>query len=80
MHRYREVYKERFEDAKATARTCLNACPIEVIRRFFNCSWQFMDAYQKGLTGIAAEWAIHKQKLHQKAGLQAMMSVAAVLN
>jgi hypothetical protein len=79
-YRYREVYKERFEDAKATARSCLDACPNEVIRRFFNRSWRFMDAYRKGLTGKAAEWAVCKQKSHRKVGPQAMMSVVAVLN
>lgn len=74
------MYKEKFEHAKATARSCLNACPVEVIRRFFNRSWRFMDAYRKGLTGKAAEWAVRKQKSHRRAGPGAMMSVDAVLN
>jgi hypothetical protein len=74
------VYKEKFEHARATARSCLDACPIEVIWQFFNHSWQFMDAYRKGLTGKAADWAVHKQKSHRRAGPQAIMSVEAVLN
>jgi len=44
-HRYRDVYKTRFDQAKKTARECLDACPEDVIRRFFNHSWCFIDAY-----------------------------------
>jgi hypothetical protein len=39
-----------------------------------------MDAYWRGLTGKAAEWAVQKQKLHRRAEKHAMMSVDAVLN
>ena len=70
----------RFEDAKKTAVKYLNACPVEVIQRFFNRSWRFMDAYRQGLTGKAAEWAVRKQKSHQRVGPQVMMSVDAILN
>ena len=47
---------------------------------FFNCSWWFMDAYQQGLTGKAAEWAVKRQKSHRRVGQQAMISIEAVLN
>ena len=70
----------KFDHAKKSAIEILNACPPEVIRRFFNRSWRFMDAYQRGLTGRAAEWAVQKQKSHRRVGPQAMMSVDAVLN
>ncbi|KAJ2990200.1 hypothetical protein NUW54_g8544 [Trametes sanguinea] len=79
-YRYRETDKPKFEDAKRLARECLDACPVEVIRRFFNRSWRFMDAYRKGLTGKAAEWAVRKQKSHRRVGQRAMMSIQAVLN
>jgi hypothetical protein len=39
----------------------LNACPVDVIQHFINCSWQFMSAYRMGLTGKAAAWAVQKQ-------------------
>ena len=39
-----------------------------------------MDAYQKGLTGKAAEWAVKKQKSHKRVSQQAMASIEAVLN
>ena len=59
---------------------CLDACPVDVIGWFFNSSWWFMDAYQKGLTGKAAEWAVKKQKSHKRVSQQAMASIEAVLN
>ncbi|KZT63884.1 hypothetical protein DAEQUDRAFT_747689 [Daedalea quercina L-15889] len=73
-------YKAKFEDAKRVALECLNACPVEVIQRFFNRSWRFMDAYRKGLTGKAAEWAVRKQKSHQRVAQSAMMSIEALLS
>jgi hypothetical protein len=54
-HHYREHYKETFPDVKKIACKCLDACPVKVIRHFFNQSWQFMLAYQEGLTRKAAE-------------------------
>jgi hypothetical protein len=39
-----------------------------------------MDAYQQGLIGKAAEWAVKKQKSHSRVGQQAMTSIEAVLN
>ena len=39
-----------------------------------------MDAYRQGLMGGAAEWAVQKQKLHQRVGQRAMMSIDAVVN
>ncbi|EIN05877.1 hypothetical protein PUNSTDRAFT_115780 [Punctularia strigosozonata HHB-11173 SS5] len=78
-YRYRKVYKDKFEAAKRHAQECLDACPVDVIRRFFNRSWWFMSAYRKGLTGKAAEWAVRKQKSHRAVSERAMMSIDAVL-
>jgi len=78
-HRYRQVYKT-FADAKSTARKCLDGCPVDVIRRFFNHSWQFMLAYREGLTGKAAEWAVQKQKAHRRVRKKAMESIEAVVD
>jgi hypothetical protein len=78
--RYCEIPKKTFDEAKAAALECLNACPTEVIRRFVNCSWQFMDAYRKGLTGKAAVWAVKKQRGHCSVSQQAYMMIEAILN
>jgi len=39
-----------------------------------------MDAYWQGLTEKVAEWAVQKQKSHQRVRQGAMMSIEAVLN
>ncbi|TFK91730.1 hypothetical protein K466DRAFT_482133 [Polyporus arcularius HHB13444] len=79
-YRYREVPKKNFEHAKQVAVGILNSCPTDVIRRFINRSWRFMDAYRQGLTGKAAEWAVRKQKSHRQVSRTAMMHLDAVLN
>lgn len=64
-YRYRQVSKVKFQDAKDVALEYLNACTVDVIRRFINRSWRFMSAYRIGLKGKAAEWAVRKQKGHR---------------
>ena len=78
--RYWEVAKSNFAQAKAVAIQYLDACPVEVIRRFINRSWRFMSAYRKGLTGKAAEWAVQKHKGHRAVSNSAMKHLDAVLN
>jgi hypothetical protein len=79
-HQYREEYKETFADAKRVMWGCLDACLVEVIRCFFNWSWRFMSAYWQGLTGKAAEWAMHKQKSHQQVREEVMKSIEALVD
>ena len=50
---YREHTKNNFAEAKEHAHRVLDACPKEVIQRFINGSWRFIDSYRKGLTGEA---------------------------
>ncbi|KAK0478147.1 hypothetical protein IW261DRAFT_1420346 [Armillaria novae-zelandiae] len=64
-HRYQEIEKNTFADAKAAVFKCLDSCPIDVIWKFVNRSWRFMDAYRKRLTGEAAAWAVKDQKGHR---------------
>ena len=78
-HQYREHYKDTFVDAKNITHECLDMCPVEVIRCFFNCSWHFMAAYQQGLTSKAAEWAVHQQESHQQVREGVMESIEAVV-
>jgi len=51
-----------------------------ITRGFEALTVQFMAAYQAGLTGKVAKWAVRKQKLHRRVSTQAMMSVAALVN
>jgi hypothetical protein len=58
----------------------LNACPVDVIQRFINHSWQFMSAYHMGLMGKTAAWAVQKQKQHRQVSARAMMLIEAILD
>ncbi|OAX31077.1 hypothetical protein K503DRAFT_815343 [Rhizopogon vinicolor AM-OR11-026] len=58
--------KSTFAAAKKAAHDMLDSCPVDVIHRFINHSYQFMSAYRLGLTGKAAEWAVRTQKRHRK--------------
>jgi hypothetical protein len=55
-YRYREHLKANFAVAKEQALQVLDACPVEVIWWFINCSGQFVKAYWSGLTGKIATW------------------------
>lgn len=79
-YRYRQVPKKSFEDAKKTAIAALDACPVDVIRRFINRAWRFMSAYRLGLKGKVAAWAVRKQKGHRAVSQCAMMHLDAITN
>jgi hypothetical protein len=70
--------KSRFSCSKREAFEVLNACPPEVIQRFINQSWRFIDAYRNGLTGWAAAWVVRKQKGHQSVSEKAMKALEEV--
>ena len=79
-YRYRQVQKKTFKDAKNAALAALDSCPVDVIRKFINCSWRFMDAYRIPLSGKVAAWAVRKQKGHRKVSKGAMMHLDAIVN
>ena len=41
-----------------------NSVPITTIQKFARKSWRYMGAYEKGLEGRIAEWAVKKYKSH----------------
>ena len=49
----------------------------KLIQCFINWSWQFIDSYNKGLTGDAASWVVHKQKGHQSVSEGTMKALEA---
>ncbi|RXW24341.1 hypothetical protein EST38_g1508 [Candolleomyces aberdarensis] len=79
-YRYRQMEKRTFEDAKKAAIQCLDACPADVIRRFINRSWRFTAAYEQGLTGQAAAWAVRKYKGHRTISNQALIRIESLVN
>jgi hypothetical protein len=74
---YQEHPKANFAEAKEWAIEVLDSCPPNVIRRFINWSWRFIDAYKKGLTGEAAAWVVRKQKSHRSVSEAAMKVLEA---
>jgi hypothetical protein len=79
-YRYREHTKENFKAAKDRAIQVLDACPTDVIRRFINRSWRFIAAYERGLSGKAAAWAVKQQKTHRSTSEAAMTAIESVLD
>ncbi|CAB4444379.1 unnamed protein product [Rhizophagus irregularis] len=75
----KQVLKERnlwpTKEIRLTCEQCsgkcddvnLERCPyITTIRKFARKSWRYMDAYDKGLEGRTAEWAVSKYKSHRR--------------
>ena len=44
----------------------LNSISVTTIRKFARKSWRYMDAYDIGLEGRMAEWAVKKYKSHRR--------------
>ena len=78
-YQYCEIWKSNFAGAKAAALQCLDACPLDTIRKFINRGWRFMDAYRKGLTGKMAAWAVKKQKSHHAVSEVTMATMDCIL-
>jgi len=66
---YRNLADGRFPTARTLIPECLDSCPLITIRRFFQKSWRYLDAYQKGLNAWEAALANKKYKSHRKVGL-----------
>ncbi|KAE9384253.1 hypothetical protein BT96DRAFT_1100483 [Gymnopus androsaceus JB14] len=66
------------KEVKDVAFQYLDACPVDVIRRFINRSFCWMSAYQLKPTKKAAEWAVRKQKTHRSVSASAMMHLNTI--
>ncbi|KAJ1300453.1 hypothetical protein OPQ81_005268 [Rhizoctonia solani] len=77
--RFRGQCNGSFPLAKELVPKCLDACPIQSIRQFFQKTWRYMDAYRQGLTGVMAEHAVKKFTSHRKISKQIMMEVAMLI-
>ncbi|CAG8646640.1 4909_t:CDS:2, partial [Paraglomus occultum] len=56
----------KYDDLVKVIPEVLNSIPITTIRKFARKSWRYMDAYDKGLEGRMAEWAVKKYKSHRR--------------
>jgi hypothetical protein len=77
---YHKIPKTTFEEAKRAASKALDLCNVITICKFINQSFCFMSAYQKGLTGKAAEWAVKKQLSHRTVSKSACINIESLLN
>jgi hypothetical protein len=73
--RFRQVVKKTTKDGKREVPLALDACTTDILRRFCNRSFRFMDAYRKGLTITQAAWCVKKQKGHRAISKQIMDSM-----
>src|SRR5260221_14134129 len=66
---YRNLANGRFATTRVLVPQCLDACKLVTIRRFFQKSWRYLDAYRKGLDARQAALANKQYKSHRKIGL-----------
>ena len=66
---YRNLANGRFATAKILVPQCLDACELTTIRKFFQKSWRYLDAYKQGLDAKEAALANKKYKSHRKISL-----------
>src|SRR6266498_4034874 len=62
----RELCSYDYADLLKRIPEVLVGVPITTIRKFARKSWRYMDAYNKGLEGRTAEWAVNKYKSHRR--------------
>jgi hypothetical protein len=62
----RRMCSYNFADLMRKVPEVLVGVPITTIRKFARKSWRYMDAYNKGLEGRTAEWAVNKYKSHRR--------------
>ena len=66
-----------FRGLQKTVLKALDSISIELIRRFANKSFRYMDAYRLGLTGADAEKAVKKYRSHRRIPESWFMDVRA---
>lgn len=57
-----------FASLKKKVPESLNAVPLSSVRKFWRKSIRYIEAYKRGLGGLAAEWAVKKYKSHRRLG------------
>jgi hypothetical protein len=62
---FRERCNGNFATSKKLFAQALDACPADVIRRFFRRADRYASVYQLGATGLLAEYAVKKYKSHR---------------
>ena len=60
----RRLCNYNYNDLLLQVPEVLISVPVTTIYKFARKSWRYMDAYNKGLEGRTAEWAVSKYKSH----------------
>lgn len=76
---YRQVKKGSLEKAEREVVKALEGVGLDIIKRYTNRAYRFMDAYHQGLIGDVALWAVKKQKSHRRISERAMAALEASL-
>jgi hypothetical protein len=88
---YRESADGTFSTAKALVPKCLDAVSTNTIRRYFNLTWRYLDAYRYvldfssevalltanryGLSIKQADFAVKKYKSHRRIPARVLMDL-----
>ncbi|UZO06126.1 uncharacterized protein OCT59_026457 [Rhizophagus irregularis] len=62
----RRLCNYNYNDLLLKVPEVLISVPVTTIHKFACKSWRYMDAYNKGLEGRTAEWAVSKYKSHHR--------------
>ncbi|KZP28152.1 hypothetical protein FIBSPDRAFT_729739, partial [Athelia psychrophila] len=62
--KYRNLTDNKFPAAKLLVPQCLDMCDTLIIHHFFRKTWQYMDAYIKGLDARQSALAVKQLKSH----------------
>ncbi|GET52503.1 hypothetical protein BCR41DRAFT_396467 [Rhizophagus irregularis DAOM 181602=DAOM 197198] len=62
----RRLCNYNYNDLLLQVPEVLISVPVTTIHKFARKSWRYMDAYNKGLEGRTAEWAVSKYKSHRR--------------
>ncbi|QRV77097.1 DDE superfamily endonuclease [Ceratobasidium sp. AG-Ba] len=75
---YRQFARSKSQaDLKSNMLTSLDSVPLDSIRRFFNKSQRYIDAYKHGLNGQMAAWVNKKYRGHRMLPPNALREIEA---
>ena len=65
----------RLKELRTAVRNSQDNVPVSLIRKHSRRAFRFMDAYRKGLTGVAAAFAVKKYSSHRRIPNQVLLFI-----